>query len=234
MTTTMHFEVPPAIRDLTGDQVPPPVTRGAAEPVRKAPRARAAGEASKLPDVAFVVLGYVRRYQNGVHGYQLGRALSRSPLRVPSMQLGQLYRILQRLEKAGFVKRHVETESSRLRYRFTVTTKGERAFRQWLSMIPEGAEHACEQLLERLRFADCLAPEAVVELIDSAAQQCQAGIEELAAHAGGDGEAAGPYAIALKARLADGRCWLEEVRRLVQEAAGQVAVSKAAREPVAV
>jgi DNA-binding PadR family transcriptional regulator len=165
-----------------------------------------------------VVLGYVGRYENGVHGYQLGRALSRSPLRVPSMQLGQLYRVLQRLEKVGFVQRHVETESSRLRYRFTVTKKGGGAFQGWLSRIPEGTGQACEQLLERLRFADCMSPEAVLGLVDSAAQQCQQGIEELTAHAGGGSEATGPYAFALKARLADGRCWLEEVRRLVQDA----------------
>lgn len=233
MTTTMHFDVPPAITELNVDPVAVPVaTPAAAKPKRKARGAKATSDANKLPDVAYVVLGYVGRYENGVHGYQLGRTLSRSPLHVPSMQLGQLYRVLQRLEKAGFVQRHVETESSRLRYRFTVTKKGNDAFQAWLSRIPEGTGQACEQLLERLRFADCMSPEAVLGLIDSAAQQCQQGIEELTAHAGG---AAGPYAIALKARLADGRCWLEEVRRLVQEAASEPSQEKiTAKETVAV
>jgi len=236
MTTTMRCDVPPAITELKIDPIPVAVpTPGAAQPKRKAPCAKGTSEANKLSDVAYVVLGYVGRYANGVHGYQLGRALSRSPLRVPSMQLGQLYRVLQRLEKAGFVQRHVETESSRLRYRFTVTKSGDGAFQGWLSRIPEGTGQACEQLLERLRFADCMSPEAVLGLIDSAAQQCQQGIEELTAHARGGSEAAGPYAIALKARLADGRCWLEEVRRLVQEAASGVWQEKmTAKETVAV
>jgi len=235
-TTTMPFDVPPAITELKIDPMCEPVTtQAAARPERKAAGPTGASRANMLPDVAYVVLGYVGRYENGVHGYQLGRALSRSPLRVPSMQLGHLYRVLQRLEKAGFVQRHVETESSRLRYRFTVTKKGNGAFQGWLSRIPEGTGQACEQLLERLRFADCLSPEAVLSLIDSAAQQCQEGIEELAAHVGGGSDAAGPYAVALKARLADGRCWLEEVRRLVQEAATEASREKIrVKEKVAV
>jgi DNA-binding PadR family transcriptional regulator len=216
MTTTLQFDVPPSISDLPFGRVPAAASAAAPKTAARSADEKRGAEVGRLPDVAYVVLGYVGRYPGGVHGYQLGRALSRSALRLPSMQLGQLYRVLQRLEKAGFVQRHVETESSRLRYRFTVTKQGAHAFERWLSTIPEDSGQACEQLLERLRFADQMPCETVMRLIDTAARQCQQGIEELAGDAGGE-EAAGPYAIALKARLADGRCWLEEVRRLIQE-----------------
>jgi DNA-binding PadR family transcriptional regulator len=216
MTMTLHFDVPPSISNLPPGRAPARASTAAPQTAPASAGAKGRADAGRLPDAAFVVLGYIGRYPNGVHGYQLGRALSCPPLRVASMQLGQLYRVLQRLEKAGFVQRHVETESSRLRYRFTVTGEGAHAFERWLSAIPKDTGQACEQLLDRLRFADRVPAETVLRLIDSAARQCQKGIEELAAHAGGR-EAAGPYAMALKARLADGRCWLEEVRRLVQE-----------------
>jgi DNA-binding PadR family transcriptional regulator len=231
MTTTLQFDIPPSITDLPLRRVPAAASTAAPQAAPPSAGRKSPADAARLPDAAYVVLGYVGRYPTGVHGYELGRVLSRSPLRVPSMQLGQLYRALQRLERAGLVQRHVETESSRLRYRFTVTKQGARAFERWLSAIPGDSGQACEQLLERLRFADHMPSETVLRLVDTAARQCREGIEELAAHAG-DEEAVGAYALALKARLADGRCWLEEVRRIVRETAAEAEAKTSAKASV--
>jgi DNA-binding PadR family transcriptional regulator len=177
----------------------------------------------RLPDVAYVVLGHVAASPSGIHGYELGRQLSRSGPELPPMRLGQLYRILRRLEAAALVVCHVESESLRLRYRFTVTPRGASVLQTWLMTLPRGTGAVCEQVLYRLRFAERLSAAALLGLVDTAAEESRLALERL----GGNGRrshdrggAGGhPYDVALKERLAMDRCWLEEVRGLVERSA---------------
>jgi len=191
-------------------------------------RAPAKGKQDVLPEVAHVILGYVAMYPDGVHGYRLGRMLSEPPLRVPSLRLGHLYRVLRRLQRAGLVACTVEAQSSRLRYRFSITPAGETAFRAWLLSVPSGSGLTRDHVLERLRFADRVPSCDVLRLIDEAARACESELAEMTHQASPDEQASREeqpavrthiYLMARKARLADDRCWLEEVRRLVERGA---------------
>jgi len=173
-----------------------------------------------LSEAAHVVLGYVGEHPEGIHGYHLGSILSRSPLRLPSLGLGQLYRLLHRLEKAGLVISRVEEESARLRYRFTITPRGEACFSKWLDTMPEVAGTTCDQVLDRLRFADRLSGTVLLRLIDEAERELARKEEELGKYElSSEGARINrQYAPALRARLAADRGWLAEVRRLAEEA----------------
>ena len=188
----------------------------------------ARGKKDALPEVAHVILGYVAMYPEGVHGYQLGRTLSEPPLRVPSLRLGHLYRVLRRLQRAGLVACTVEAQSSRLRYRFSITPAGETTFRTWMVSVPRGSGLTRDHVLERLRFADRVPSRDVLRLIDAAVLACESELTEVTQQASVDRQvsdteqpevSARIYLMARKARLADDRCWLEEVRRLVERGA---------------
>jgi DNA-binding PadR family transcriptional regulator len=179
------------------------------------------GSGNRLPDIAYVILGHVGSSPEGIHGYQLGRLLARPGLRLPSLRLGQLYRLLRRLERAGLVMCHVESESARLRYRFTITPQGEHHLQDWLASFQGSSGSISQQLLYRLRFAERLPLAGLVRLIDDAMEECGKALEEIgkaAMSASRDGRNAvnATYEHALKTRLATDRCWLEEIRRMVQ------------------
>ena len=167
-----------------------------------------------LPEVAFLILGHVAASTQGLHGYRLGRLLSRPPLRVPGLRISRLYRTLRRLEREGFVVSRVEPDSPRLRYRFVVTPKGEAALRQWLTAMPSDSGALCQDLLNRLRFAALLSPAGHRQLVDAAAEECGQALAALGSDHG-DGDDGDAYTRALRARLATDRCWIEEVRGLL-------------------
>ena len=175
-----------------------------------------------LSELASVVLGYIGTYPDGVHGYHLGRMLSRSPLGLPSLRLGQLYRILRHLERAGLVRSHIEVAGPRpARYRFVTTPGGRSAFRQWLASLPHGRVPVREQVLNRLRFSDRLPISALQRLLEEAVRACQTELETLRRHEtpGGD-PAAEPrplHCMAVEARLLADRRWLDELQLLIEE-----------------
>ena len=188
-------------------------------------------ETARLPDIAYVILGHVGVHADGIHGYQLGRLLSRSALRLPALRLGQLYRVLRRLERAHLVDCHVEAESARLRYRFAITPRGEACLQEWLGHIPRGSAATCQQLLYRLRFANRLPGTVLLRLVDEAVHECRSSLEEMsqrsAAPRDEHNDRPGPYEASLKARLATDLCWLEEVRRVVQRSVADSAKVRA-------
>lgn len=189
----------------------------------------------RLPDRAFVVLGYVGRFPDGVHGYRLGRILTRSAGGLPSLRLGQLYRLLRHLERAGCVESTIETGGPRpARYQFTVTPAGRARFRRWLTSVPKGQGSVREGILDRLRFSECLPNTALRRLLAEAAKECEDAIDALRQEAAQPPGAAHTdkalHAMALEARLAADRRWLDEVGALADEwsscaAAGAVPVT---------
>ena len=80
----------------------------------------------------------------------------------------------------------------------------------------------------RLRFDERLPLDRLLRLIDDAMEECGNALEEIgrATSASRDGRNAvnATYEHALKTRLATDRCWLEEIRRLVQRNAAEAAV----------
>jgi DNA-binding PadR family transcriptional regulator len=191
----------------------------------------------RLPERAYVVLGYVGRYPDGVHGYRLGRILSRSPEGL-ALRLGQLYRLLHHLERAGCVESKIETGGPRpARYRFTMTREGRARFRRWLTSLPKGGGPIREHVLDRLRFSECLPSTALQRLLAEARRECENQIDSLrreGVDAAARGSAGKPlHAMALEARLAADKRWLDEVRALADQwsrcaAAGAVPVTAVA------
>jgi len=183
-------------------------------------RARAVDQ---LPEHAYVVLGCVGMYPEGIHGYRLGRTLSRSPLGLPLLGLGQLYRVLHHLEGAGLVKGQIEVNgSARARYRFTMTTQGGTAFRDWLTGVSRGSVPVRDQLLNRLRFADQLSGAELRRFLGEAMRECEAELDDLtqeirAVKSHNEG-AKLLHSMALEARLAAERRWLEAVQQFVESA----------------
>lgn len=183
-----------------------------------APRDNGTGP-GRLPDLAHVILGHVGMHPEGVHGYQLGRILSGLLPGVPPLPLGQVYRVLRRLQRAGLVNCRVEADSSRLRYRFTITCRGEACLREWLTKLPLGTGATCQHLLERLQFAERVPGIALLRMVDEAIRECGDEVEVPDRPPNGGRTFLNPYQMALKARLAADRRWLEEVRRILE---GQV------------
>jgi DNA-binding PadR family transcriptional regulator len=172
----------------------------------------------RLPELECVILGYVQAYPDGVHGYQLGRMLSRSRLGLRSLRLGQLYRVLHHLESAGLVKSRVEAGGPRpARYRFSVTPEGISSFREWLTSVPQAGGPIAEQVLNRLRFAERLPGSALRRLLERAVRACQAELDGLQREGDPSIETKPLHSMALEARVAAERRWLDELRQLVEE-----------------
>jgi DNA-binding PadR family transcriptional regulator len=178
-----------------------------------------------LPEVAYLLLGHVGAHAE-VHGYRLGRLLATSPLGLPSLHLGQVYRILHDLAARGLVRSRIETDRSRpARQLFAITRAGEVAFRRWLGGPARGSLPVRDQLLHRLRFGNQIPPASLRRLLRDAVRECEADLTDLRSAAGqtngangangstGDGRAL--LSMALEHRLAADRRWLAEATRFV-------------------
>jgi DNA-binding PadR family transcriptional regulator len=177
----------------------------------------------QLPEHAYVILGYVGTYAEGVHGYEIGRLLLRSPLGFPLLGLGQLYRVLHQLESARLISGAIEMNgAARARYRFKMTRKGEASFRQWLTGGSRGVTPVRDQLLNRLRFADQVPRPVLTRLVSEAIKECQAEIDDLNRTGKArpcEGDVTPLHRLALQARLVAYQRWLAEVRNLVEGSA---------------
>ena len=182
-----------------------------------------------LSDLHYLILGYVGAQPAGIHGYRLGRRLASSPLGLPAMRLGQLYRILHDLGRRGLVGRRIEADAIRpARLVFSITRAGQASFERWLGGPPRGAIPVREQLLQRLRFADAV-PEAVLRrFVRDAQRECTAELAALRVASCPPGNAdddpirpggARPFMLmALERRLHADRAWLADMERLVDAA----------------
>jgi DNA-binding PadR family transcriptional regulator len=178
---------------------------------------------AQLPEHAYVILGYVALHTDGVHGYQIGRLLLRSPLGLPLLGLGQLYRVLHQLEGVGFITGTIEINgAARARYRFTMTRKGGTAFRQWLVGGSRGAAPVRDQLLNRLRFAEQVPQPALRRLVAEAVKECEGELGDLKRERSvqaTDGFVTPLHSLALQARLVAYQRWLAEVGDLLESGA---------------
>jgi DNA-binding PadR family transcriptional regulator len=171
-----------------------------------------------LPDIAYVTLGYLRKFPDGLHGYRLAQVLVDPLAGVAHLPLGRLYRLLHRLERAGLVQRALDTHALRLRHRFRPTARGEARFQRWLARSPESTTATPEPLLQRLCFADAAPREVVEGWLEQASAACQQRLDDLATYEPalyGDG-----YLRIVRARLEEEQRWIERIRAIVQPASG--------------
>lgn len=176
--------------------------------------------AAQLPEHAYVILGYVGMHAEGVHGYQIGRLLLNSPLGLPLLGLGQLYRVLHQLEGAGFITGTLEVNgAARARYRFSMTRKGGTAFGQWLNGGSRGAAPVRDQLLNRLRFEDQVPRTVLRRLITEAMKECDGELADLKRERRAQataGVVTSLHSLALQERLTAYQRWLGEVGKLLE------------------
>ncbi len=184
------------------------------------------GEAARLREFSYIILGYVEMYGEGVHGYRLGRMLSQSPFGLSPLGLGQVYRALRGLERAALLRSQLEPGGARPpRHRYAVTREGAEAFRRWVSHLGDGVGSVRERLLNRLRFVDRLAPATVRSLLAEAASECDAELQGARRRAacGRQPEpgATGLHALLLQARIVADRHWLSEVSGVIERLYGR-------------
>jgi len=197
--------------------------RAVAEKKRAVPLA-----ASRMPDIAFYVLGLVAEHPDGIHGYALMRAGRPAPFEGKSMALTQLYRRLERLQQQGLLRRDVESSGPRLRYRFSITARGEAALRKWLSdsvATPQG-------VIARLRFASRLPRAAVLRMLEGAEREIADTLDRFRKSAERDTrkpeEGNELWSQAVEARLDADRQWLQVVHRSVVDSMPHLRAASAA------
>jgi DNA-binding PadR family transcriptional regulator len=195
------------------------------------------GEVTRVREFSYVILGYVEMYPGGVHGYRLGRTLAQSPLGLFALRLGQVYRALRGLERAGLLQSEVEAGGARpARYRYTLTREGAEAFHRWVTHLGNGCGSVRERLLNRLRFVDRLSAPAIRSLLAEAVRECEVELQQVQCPAtrgrrpgaGGGGR----QGLLLQARIAADRHWLDELAGVVERLYGRDE-GAAARQPAA-
>lgn len=95
------------------------------------------------------------------HGYRLVKRFGQrfGPLWSPNV--GQVYQLLHQLERRGLVTSERDASGTRLRRRFRLTPRGERALRTWLARRPGWAEPPRQEIFVRVLAAERHGPEAM-------------------------------------------------------------------------
>jgi DNA-binding PadR family transcriptional regulator len=176
-----------------------------------------------LPDATYCILGMVARHPDGIHGYGLTRERRPTASSGQSMGLGALYRQLERLHRAGLLRREAEVAATRLRNRFSITPRGEAVLRAWLSRPVTTSEG----FLARLRFAHWLPRTTVLTMIDDVERQVSEDLSSLRRPAKPSAQAQQEeddlWITAVEARLHAERQWLQALRELVNESTLDIA-----------
>lgn len=101
-------------------------------------------------------------------GYEIKGMVDRSTRLFWAASYGQIYPELKRLDEAGLVTGVDDPQGGRARTIWSLTARGEKALRAWLSTPPETYEMRHEGML-KLFFSDALEPvERVARLRDMA------------------------------------------------------------------
>src|SRR4051794_25188677 len=98
--------------------------------------------------VRLAVLGMLKL--RPMTGYEVRQAYQRGPANFMPMSFGQIYPVLAELRKKGMVRQEKQGDG-RGSIRYTITAKGEEAFREWQFSPADASSH--RELLLRLFFA---------------------------------------------------------------------------------
>jgi len=108
-----------------------------------------------VSSLGYAILGLL--HQENRSGYDLRKIFSNTPMGSFSDSPGAIYPALQRLEKQGLVRGHLQPSSGRRRRRvFRPTASGKRAFRagQTNSISADDIMHRVDELMLRFAFMD--------------------------------------------------------------------------------
>jgi DNA-binding PadR family transcriptional regulator len=128
------------------------------------------------PGIRFALLGTVSRHRDGVHGYALKRQCERILGNFWQLNLGEVYRVLDRLSGDGLIEHVLGTgESPRKLYR--ITEKGRRSLDDFILAAPTDAPRPLRQeLAVKLLFAR---PERMPDVLSLVAHQREAYMRQL-------------------------------------------------------
>ena len=113
----------------------------------------------------YAILGSLMEEE--IHGYELHQRLSSAIGPIWHIATSQLYLTLHRLEERGLLSVRVEVQENRPpRKVYAVTTEGEEAFWDWVTLPVRHVRDMRVELLAKLYFLHRLAPERTTLLID--------------------------------------------------------------------
>lgn len=114
--------------------------------------------------VKFALLGILSQQER--HGYDLKSAFDDRVGDFWSLNYGQIYSTLDRLEREGMVEWHEEPQERRPdRKIYRITPKGRRELEEWLTEPVGRARALRDELFIKLLFLDPSNPEPIVNLI---------------------------------------------------------------------
>jgi len=120
------------------------------------------------------LLGFLRRQP--MHGYEIHQQLSDTTGLglVWHLKQSQLYALLAKLEREGYVTTTIEYQDARPpRKIFELTEAGREAFQDWVQRpVPQGRKLRLE-FLAKLYFAQLEGPEVALQLIDRQRAACR-------------------------------------------------------------
>lgn len=108
----------------------------------------------RVTSLEYAVLGLVAEAQDGIHGYRLMAELQENCGNLWSLNYGQLYRILDRLERCGAIQATRELQVGRPNRKIVrLTPRGRRQLDQWLLLPPTSRPRAIrDELAVKLLF----------------------------------------------------------------------------------
>lgn len=156
------------------------------------------------------------------HGYQLVKRFHArlGPFWHPNV--GQIYQLLQELERRGLVTRRDDTSSNRMRRCFRLTARGERALRTFLTRRPAWPPPVRDEMLIRVLAAERDGTPALLDQLTRQESEYQRYVENVREHA------TQSYGVttSLSRRLADAAAltqaeaylaWLQRCRAVLEE-----------------
>jgi PadR family transcriptional regulator, regulatory protein AphA len=124
-------------------------------------------------DMEWSLLGFL--HQQPRHGYALHRKISQSKGLgiVWNLKQSQLYALLDKLERRGYVEHTLEPQASRPpRKVYSLTADGEDALRAWIEAPVDHGRDIRMEFLAKLYFARQEGPEVVRTLLNQQRQVC--------------------------------------------------------------
>jgi DNA-binding PadR family transcriptional regulator len=117
----------------------------------------------QLSNTAKAILGMVRLGK--LTGYDIKQIADKASRHFWAASYGQIYPELKRLEEAGLVKGKDDSHGGRSRRVYSLTPKGERAFREWMASGEEPLLELRDEGMLKLFFGSALSDEELQTLL---------------------------------------------------------------------
>ncbi|MCK4899741.1 MAG: helix-turn-helix transcriptional regulator [Anaerolineales bacterium] len=127
----------------------------------------------------FTLLGFLS--QGPAHGYELHQKLTTELGQVWHLSQSQIYSILNRLERKGYIQGTLQEQDKLPAKRLFVLTKsGKRRFKEWLSAPSRSSARAIRvEFITRLYFAYDQEPRKALQLVEAQIVDTRARLQEL-------------------------------------------------------